>query len=403
MFRINLNTIFAALFLLRFIKVKKRKKEMKYSIDEVLKVLSAIKDPDSGKDIVSLNFVNSLIIEDNKISFKLNIPKANPFLKSIEKACKKTLHTELSADLKIETDSTSKIEVKKISIGRTDEQKILPGVKNILAVASGKGGVGKSTVAVNLAVSLAKTGAKVGLLDADVYGPSVPKMLGVEKARPNVKKLNGKDVIVPIESQGIKMLSIGFFVNPEDAMIWRGPMASNAINQFIKDADWGDLDYFIIDLPPGTGDVHLTIVQAMPVTAAVIVSTPQQVALADAVRGVTMFRTDKIEVPVIGFIENMSWFTPEELPDNKYYIFGKDGLKDLAERMDIPLLGQIPLVQSIRESGDEGKPVSLDENSAVGKAFVELAKNVAEKIEKRNENSDPTKKVEIDPDASCSV
>ena len=376
---------------------------MKYSIDKVLKVLSTIKDPDSGKDLVSLSFINSLIIDENKISFKLNIPKANPFLKSIEKACKKTLHTELSADLKIEIDSTPKIEVKKISVGRTDEQEILPGVKNILAVASGKGGVGKSTIAVNLAVSLAKFGTKVGLLDADVYGPSIPKMLGVEGARPDVKKINGKDVIIPIERQGIKMLSIGFFINPEDAMIWRGPMASNAINQFIKDTDWGELDYLIIDLPPGTGDIHLTIVQAMPVTAAVIVSTPQQVALADAVRGVTMFRADKIEVPVIGFIENMSWFTPEELPNNKYYIFGKDGLKDLAERMNIPLLGQIPLVQSIRESGDEGKPVSLDKNSAVGKAFVELAKNVAEKIEKRNKNSDPTKKVEIDPDASCSV
>ena len=376
---------------------------MKYSIEEVLKILSTIKDPDSGKDLVSLNAVNSLSIEDNKIAFKLNIPKANPFIKSIEKVCKKELHEHLSKDLTIEIESAPKIEVQKISIGRTDEQEILPGVKNILAVASGKGGVGKSTISVNLAVSLAKTGAKVGLLDADVYGPSIPKMLGVEDARPDVKKVNGKDVIIPIEAQGIKMLSIGFFVKAEDALIWRGAMATSAINQFVKDTDWGDLDYFIIDLPPGTGDIHLTIVQAMPVTAAVIVSTPQQVALADALRGVSMFRAEKIEVPIIGFIENMSWFTPEELPDNKYYIFGKDGLKDLAERMEIPLLGQIPLVQSIRESGDEGKPVSLDKKSTVGKAFVELAANIAEKIEERNANSDPTKKVEIDPNAGCST
>ena len=288
-------------------------------------------------------------------------------------------------------------------MGRTDDQKVLPGVKNILAVASGKGGVGKSTVSVNLAISLAKTGAKVGLLDADVYGPSIPKMLGVEGARPDVKKINGKDVIIPIESQGIKMLSIGFFVKPEDALIWRGPMATGAINQFVKDTDWGELDYFIMDLPPGTGDIHLTIVQAMPVTAAVIVSTPQQVALADALRGVSMFRAEKIEIPIIGFIENMSWFTPEELPNNKYYIFGKDGLKDLAERMEIPLLGQIPLVQSIRESGDEGKPVSLDENSVEGKAFMDLAVSIAEKIEERNASLDPTKKVEIDPNAGCST
>jgi ATP-binding protein involved in chromosome partitioning len=328
------------------------------------------------------------------------LESGGPFVKSIEKACKKLLISEFGEDTEIEINSIRKIEAKKISVGRTDDQQVLPGVKNILAVASGKGGVGKSTVSVNLAVSLAKAGAKVGLLDADVYGPSIPKMLGVEGARPEVKKVDGKDVIVPIESQGIKMLSIGFFVNPEDALIWRGAMATSAINQFVKDSDWGELDYFIMDLPPGTGDIHLTIVQAMPVTAAVIVSTPQEVALADALRGVGMFRAEKIKVPVIGFIENMSWFTPAELPDNKYYIFGKDGLKNLAERMEIPLLGQIPLVQSIRESGDEGRPVSLNEDSVVGKAFVELASNVADKIEERNANMAPTKKVEIDPNAT---
>jgi len=376
---------------------------MKYSIEQVLTVLSEIKDPESGKDLVSLNAINSLVTEDNKISFSINLQESNPFVKSIEKACIKLINEKLSKDIVVDIKAATKIDVQKISFGRTDNQKILPGVKNILAVASGKGGVGKSTISVNLAIALAKTGAKVGLLDADVYGPSIPKMLGVEGATPSIKKVDGKDVIIPIESQGIKMLSIGFFVKPEDALIWRGAMATSAINQFVKDTDWGDLDYFVIDLPPGTGDIHLTIVQAMPVTAAVIVSTPQQVALADALRGVSMFRAEKIEVPIVGFIENMSWFTPEELPDNKYYIFGKDGLKDLANRMEIPLLGQIPLVQSIREAGDEGKPVSHDSTSPMGKAFTDLAKQVAEKIEERNSTLDPTKVVEIDPNAGCSV
>lgn len=374
---------------------------MKHSIDEVLKVLSTVKDPESGKDLISLNAIGSLSSEEKKISFSLNLPKSNPFEKSIEKACIKVIKEKLYGNIEVEIKAAPKIDVQKVTFGRTDDQQILPGVKNILAVASGKGGVGKSTVSVNLAISLAKQGAKVGLLDADVYGPSIPKMLGVEGERPSIKKIKGKDVIVPIEKHGIKMLSIGFFVKPEDALIWRGAMATSAINQFVKDTDWGELDYFVIDLPPGTGDIHLTIVQAMPVTAAVIVSTPQQVALADALRGVSMFKAEKIEVPVIGFIENMSWFTPKELPDNKYYIFGKDGLKELAERMEIPLLGQIPLVQGIRESGDFGSPIALDKNSSEGKAFNKLAKQVAEKIAERNTKLDPTKKVEIDPNASC--
>ncbi|NPA67749.1 MAG: Mrp/NBP35 family ATP-binding protein [Chlorobi bacterium] len=374
---------------------------MKYSLDKILNILSKVKDPETGKDLISLNAVGSLSSEENKIDFSLTLPKNNPFVKSIEKACIKILKEQLSEDLEINIKAVPKISVQKVSFGRTDDGKILPGVKNILAVASGKGGVGKSTVSVNLAIALAKQGAKVGLLDADVYGPSIPKMLGVEGERPSIKKVNGKDLIVPIEKHGIKMLSIGFFVRPEDALIWRGAMATSAINQFVKDTDWGELDYFVIDLPPGTGDIHLTIVQAMPVTAAVIVSTPQQVALADALRGVSMFKAEKIEVPVIGFIENMSWFTPEELPDNKYYIFGKNGLKELAEKMNIPLLGQIPLVQSIRESGDYGSPSALDNNSPEGNAFIELAKNVAEKIEERNATLEPTKKVEIDPNASC--
>ncbi len=376
---------------------------MNYTLEQIMSVLSQVKDPETGKDIITLNAVESLKIQGNKITFKLSMNSGNPFVKSIEKASIKLLKEKISNDLEIEVQALTKIEVKKISFGRTDEGTILPGVKNILAVASGKGGVGKSTVAVNLAIALAKSGAKVGLLDADIYGPSIPKMLGAEGEHPSIKKVNGKDIIIPVEKQGIKMLSIGFFVKPEDALIWRGAMATSAIQQFIKDSDWGDLDYFIIDLPPGTGDIHLTIVQTIPVTAAVIVSTPQDVALADALRGVSMFKANKIEVPVIGFIENMSWFTPSELPNNKYYIFGKDGLKLLAEKMNIPLLGQIPIVQSIREGGDSGNPAVSSEDKIVAQAFTELAENVAEKIEERNAKLEPTKKVEIDPNAGCST
>ncbi len=375
---------------------------MNYTIDQVMSILATVKDPESGKDLVSLNAVTSLQIEENKISFKLNLPSSNPFVKSIEKATIKLIKEKTSESVDVEIQAPTKIETKKISLGRVDDQQVLPGVKNILAVASGKGGVGKSTVSVNLAVALAKTGAKVGLLDADVYGPSIPKMMGVEKERPTIKKINGKDTIMPIEAMGVKMLSIGFFVNPEDALIWRGAMATNALNQFIKDTEWGDLDYFIIDLPPGTGDIHLTIVQTLPVTAAVIVSTPQDVAIADALRGVTMFKANKIEVPVIGFIENMAWFTPAELPNNKYYIFGKDGVGKLGKELGIPLLGQIPLVQSIREGGDAGTPAVGMADKTVSEAFDNLAKSVAIKIEERNQNLEPTKKVEIDPNASCS-
>jgi len=348
---------------------------MNYTIDQVMSILATVKDPESGKDLVSLNAVTSLQIEENKISFKLNLPSSNPFVKSIEKATIKLIKEKTSESVDVEIQAPTKIETKKISLGRVDDQQVLPGVKNILAVASGKGGVGKSTVSVNLAVALAKTGAKVGLLDADVYGPSIPKMMGVEKERPTIKKINGKDTIMPIEAMGVKMLSIGFFVNPEDALIWRGAMATNALNQFIKDTEWGDLDYFIIDLPPGTGDIHLTIVQTLPVTAAVIVSTPQDVAIADALRGVTM------------------------LPNNKYYIFGKDGVGKLGKELGIPLLGQIPLVQSIREGGDAGTPAVGMADKTVSEAFDNLAKSVAIKIEERNQNLEPTKKVEIDPNA----
>jgi ATP-binding protein involved in chromosome partitioning len=289
------------------------------------------------------------------------------------------------------------ISIKSDEVMKKDEKKVLPNIKNIIAVASGKGGVGKSTVATNLAIALSKSGAAVGLIDADIYGPSIPKMFNVEGQRPMVNKIDGVDIIEPIESYGIKILSIGFFINPDDALVWRGPMATNALKQLLLQSNWGELDYLMVDLPPGTSDVHLTLVQEVSVTGAIIVSTPQEVALADAVKGISMFLGDKINVPVLGLVENMSWFTPEELPDNKYYIFGKDGCKKLAEKRNIPLLGQIPIVQSICEGGDAGKPSVLNEDSIVGKAFLEMADQVANQVAKRNATLDPTKKVEINP------
>jgi len=275
------------------------------------------------------------------------------------------------------------------------ERPILPGVKNLIAIASGKGGVGKSTVAVNLAVALAKTGAKVGLIDADIYGPSIPKMFGAEGERPSGVRVDGKERIQPLKKYGVNFLSIGFFVKTEDAVVWRGPMASNALKQLITDGNWGTLDYLLFDLPPGTSDIHLTLVQTVPVTGAIIVSTPQDVALADVIRGVNMFKGKGVDVPVLGLIENMAWFTPEELPNNKYYIFGKEGAIKLAEKLDLPVLGQVPIVQGIREGGDTGNPVAFNENTITSKVFEEIAANVIQVIDQRNNNLDPTKKVKV--------
>ena len=270
---------------------------------------------------------------------------------------------------------------------------MLPQVKNVIAVSSGKGGVGKSTVAANLAVALSKLGYKVGLLDADIFGPSVPKMFQVEDARPYAEMVDGRDLIVPIEKYGIELLSIGFFVDPDQATLWRGGMASNALKQLVGDAKWGDLDYFILDTPPGTSDIHLTLLQTLAITGAVIVSTPQEVALADARKGINMYMNDKVNIPILGLVENMSWFTPAELPENKYYLFGKEGTKRLAEELHVPLLGQIPIVQSICENGDKGTPVALDETSVTGQAFLELARNVVAQTEKRNAELAPTQVV----------
>ena len=278
---------------------------------------------------------------------------------------------------------------------RPEVGQLLPGVKNIIAVSSGKGGVGKSTIAANLAVSLAKLGYKVGLLDADIFGPSMPKMFQVEDARPYSENINGRDLIVPIENYGVKMLSIGFFVHPDQATLWRGAMACNALKQLIGDADWGELDYFVLDTPPGTSDIHLTLVQTLPITGAVIVSTPQKVALADARKGINMYQNDKVNVPILGLVENMAWFTPAELPQNKYYLFGKEGVKNLAEEMNVPLLGQIPIVQSVCENGDNGTPEALHDDSLMSQAFMDLARKVVEQTDRRNAELEPTQIVEM--------
>jgi len=369
---------------------------MNYTKEQVFEALKTVKHPETGKSVIEMGMVNDLVIESNKITLSLVFKKPNdPFRKSIQSACIKSIKAYLGEEMEVYIEEV-------VSPSHNTNQKAgLSGVKNIIAIASGKGGVGKSTVAVNLAVSAAKTGASVGLIDADVYGPSIPRMFDLYGARPQIR-LDGKmEYIVPIEKHGVKVLSIGFFVKPEDALVWRGPMATNALKQLLHQSDWGDLDYLFIDMPPGTGDVHLTLVQEVPVTGAIIISTPQQVALADAVKGISMFRGDKINVPILGLVENMSWFTPAELPRNKYYLFGKDGCKKLAESYNLQLLGQIPIVQSVCEDGDSGRPSVLDENSIAGTAFEELAARVIKEIDKRNKELDPTKKVEITNNEGC--
>lgn len=364
-----------------------------FSKEQVLKALSGIKHPGKGKDIVTLEMISEIVSDNNGITLTVIPDKSNdPFISSIKSTIVKTLKEVLGPDAVI-----NEIKVQpKIIVGKQKEKQrdVLPGVTNIIAVASGKGGVGKSTIAVNLAISLGRKGYSVGLLDADIYGPSVPKMFDEEKYRPEVRRVNNVDSIIPLEKYGVKVLSTGFFVDPADAVIWRGPMASNFLKQLINQGEWGVLDFLLVDLPPGTSDIHLTLVQEVPVTGAIVVTTPQDVAVADAIKGISMFRSDKINVPVLGLVENMSWFTPEELPSNKYYIFGKEGGKKLAEKMLVPLLGQIPLVASICEGSDKGQPAALVD-SITGKAFMELAGKLIENVEKRNKNQRPTVKLEI--------
>ncbi|MCQ2210566.1 MAG: Mrp/NBP35 family ATP-binding protein [Paludibacteraceae bacterium] len=359
----------------------------------ILDALKHVRYPGTGEDIVSAGMVDDNIrIEGNKISFSLLFEKPNdPFAKSLVKASEQAILTYAGEEAEIKGN----IDIKYRTQIPQQPAKLLPEVKNIIAVSSGKGGVGKSTVASNLAVALAKLGYKVGLLDADIFGPSVPKMFGLEDARPYLEPVGDRELIRPEEKYGVKMLSIGFFVDPNSAVLWRGGMASNALKQLISDANWGDLDYFVVDLPPGTSDIHLTMVQTVAITGAIVVSTPQEVALADARKGISMFQGEKVNVPILGLVENMAWFTPAELPNNKYYLFGKEGCKKLAEELHVPLLGQIPIVQSICEGGDNGMPVACDENSITGQAFAELAKNVVERVAERNATLPETKKVEV--------
>lgn len=352
----------------------------------ILDALATVRYPGNGKNIVEADMVaDNLRIDGMKVSFSLTFEKpTDPFMKSVVKAAETAIHTYVSKEVEVTITTESR------QAARPEPGKMLPQVKNVIAVSSGKGGVGKSTVAANLAVALSKLGYKVGLLDADIFGPSVPKMFQVEDARPYAETVDGRDLIVPIEKYDIELLSIGFFVDPDQATLWRGGMASNALKQLVGDAKWGELDYFILDTPPGTSDIHLTLLQTLAITGAVIVSTPQEVALADARKGINMYMNDKVNVPILGLVENMAWFTPAELPNNRYYLFGKEGTKRLAEELNVPLLGQIPIVQSICENGDNGTPAALDDNTMVGQAFLELARNVVKQTEKRNAEMAPT-------------
>lgn len=356
----------------------------------IIDALRNVRYPGTGKDIVTMQMVEDDIrIEGNKVSFSLIFEKStDPFMRSLVKSAETAIQTYVGEDVEIKGNIAVKT--------RTPEPKkmtaVLPGVKNIIGISSGKGGVGKSTVAANLAVALAQLGYKVGLLDADIFGPSVPKMFNVEDAQVYVANVDGRDLILPVEKYGVKLLSIGFVVDSDKAVLWRGGMASNALKQLITEADWGELDYFVIDMPPGTSDIHLTLVQTLGITGAVVVSTPQEVALADARKGINMFMSDKVNVPILGLVENMAWFTPAAHPDEQYYIFGKEGGKKLADKLGVQLLGQIPLVASICRSGDDGMPVVL-QNSVSGTAFLDLARNVVAAVEKRNAEIPPTQKV----------
>ena len=357
----------------------------------ILDALATVTYPGTKKNLVESGMVaDTPSINGMKVKVVLQFPRdTDPFLKSTLKAAEAAIHYHVSKDVEVEIETEFK------SKPRPEVGKLLPEVKNIIAVSSGKGGVGKSTVSANLAISLARLGYKVGLLDADIFGPSMPKMFHVEDARPYAVEKDGRQLIEPIEKYGVKLLSIGFFVNPETATLWRGGMASNALKQLIADADWGELDYFILDTPPGTSDIHLTLLQTLAITGAVIVSTPQNVALADARKGIDMYRNKKVNVPILGLVENMAWFTPAELPENKYYIFGKEGCKRLAEEMQTPLLAQIPLVQSICESGDEGEPAACHIETATGQAFINLAQAVVTVVNRRNKEQEPTKIVKV--------
>ncbi|MCA6422127.1 MAG: Mrp/NBP35 family ATP-binding protein [Flavobacterium sp.] len=373
---------------------------MKLDRKNILSALETITIAGEGKNMVESGAVKNVLIFGNEVTVDLLI--ATPAMhikKRAEDDIKKLIHSNFSPDVVVKVN----IKVETPEKANEIKGKAIPGISNIIAVASGKGGVGKSTVTANLAVTLAKMGFKVGILDADIYGPSMPIMFDVENEKPISVEVNGKSKMKPVVSYEIKILSIGFFTAPSQAVIWRGPMASKALNQMIFDADWGELDFMLIDLPPGTGDIHLSIMQSLPITGAVVVSTPQAVALADAKKGVSMFLSDAINVPVLGIIENMAYFTPEELPNNKYYIFGKEGAKNLAEDLQVPFLGEVPLVQSIREAGDYGRPAALQTASVIEKVFEEITRNVVQETVNRNESLPPTEAIKITTMAGCSA
>jgi len=352
--------------------------------------LATVRYPGNGKSLIENEMLaDDLRIDGMKVSFSLIFPKpTDPFRKSMVAAAEAAIHTYVSPEVEVAIGVKSQTELP------PEPDKLLPGVKNIIAVSSGKGGVGKSTVTANLAIGLARLGYRVGLLDADIFGPSIPKMFQVEDARPYAENIDGRDLIVPIEKYGVKLLSIGFFVNPDQATLWRGGMASNALKQLIGEAKWGELDYFILDTPPGTSDIHLTLLQTLGITGAVIVSTPQQVALADARKGINMYMNDKVNVPILGLVENMAWFTPAQHPDEQYFIFGRGGCKDLAAELQVPLLAQIPLIQDVCEGGDNGLPAVLDPASPSGMAFMALAARVVTQVDKRNLEQPPTERVQ---------
>lgn len=375
---------------------------MKIHKQDILKALETISAPGEGKNMVESGAVNNVVTFADEVIVDITIN--NPSLqakKKTEVEIMKTIHDLVYEKAKITVNV--KVEAATKAAPNVIKGKAIPGIQNIIAVASGKGGVGKSTVTSNIAVTLAKMGFKVGVLDADIYGPSIPLMFHVENEKPLAVNVDGKSKMKPVESYGVKILSIGFFTQPNQAVVWRGPMAAKALNQMIFDAHWGELDFMLIDLPPGTGDIHLSIMQSLPITGAVVVSTPQNVALADAKKGVAMFQQESINVPVLGIIENMAYFTPEELPNNKYYIFGKEGAKYLAEDLKVPFLGEIPLVQSIREAGDVGRPAALQTATPLEEAFEKLTQHVVQEVVKRNTNLPPTEAIKITTMAGCSA
>ncbi len=358
---------------------------------DILKALSNVQEPDLGKDLVTLNMVKDIVIDGEKVAFTIVLTTpACPMKDMMSRASENAIKLLVNKNAIVTVNFTSNT-----TTNRKDEKSILSGVKNIIAVVSGKGGVGKSTVAANLALTLAEGGATVGLMDADIYGPSVPIMFGVRGERPMMREVNGKGMIVPLDKYGIKLMSIGLLVDEKNAVVWRGPMASSAIKQFVTEVDWGELDYLIIDMPPGTGDIHLTLMQTVPVTGVVIVTTPQNVALADAKKGIAMFGQAQINVPIIGLVENMAYFTPAELPENKYFLFGKEGGKRLAEEYELPFLGQVPLVQSIREGGDEGVPAAVGNDELSKLAFKEITAAAVRNIARRNANMPQTNTVKV--------